>query len=106
MALKGQFHSLQELQIHIQTVENMKYVAHWVQCCLILHNIIIHFKSMLGQQSLVPWAQQDAQDLGRDCENMVVQVPIGSPGQLFCVGLMNSLFEVLGKPYVVNEGQE
>ena len=100
MALKGQFQSLQELQIHIQTVENMKYVVHWVQCCLILHNIIIHFKSMLGWPSLVPWAQQEAQDLDRDHENVVVQVPIGSPGQLFHTGLMNSLFEVLGNVMV------
>ena len=78
----------------------MKYVVHWVQCCLILHNIIIHFKSMLGWLSLVPWAQQEAQDLGRDHENVVVQVPIGSPSQLFHAGLMNSLFEVLGNVMV------
>ena len=37
---------------------------------------------------------------------MVVQVQIGSTGQLFHAGLINSLSKVLGKPCIVNRGEK
>ena len=55
---------------------------------------------------MMPWVQQEAHDLYREYENVVVQVPIGSPGQLFHAMLMSKLFMVLSLPYTVNEGQE
>lgn len=88
--------------MHIQMLENIEYAIHWVQSCLILHNMIIHFEKKLGKLSMIPWAQQEAHDLARDDNNIVMQIPISSLGQLFCADLMHQLFEVLGKPYVVN----
>ena len=43
--------------------------------------------------------------MGREHENVVVQVPVGSPGQLFQAGLMSELFMALDMPYTVNVGQ-
>ena len=54
----------------------------------------------------IPWTQQEAYDLHREYKNVVVQVPVGSLGQLFHAMLMSELFMVLGLPYTVNEGQE
>ena len=54
----------------------------------------------------MPWAQQEVHDLHREYENVVVQVPVGSPGQLFRATLMSELFMALGLPYTVNKGQE
>ena len=54
----------------------------------------------------MPWAQQEAHDLHREYENVVVQVPVGSPGQLFRAMLISELFMALGLPYTINEGQE
>ncbi|KIK74613.1 hypothetical protein PAXRUDRAFT_94559, partial [Paxillus rubicundulus Ve08.2h10] len=43
-ALKGCFQSLQELRHPIQDEEELQYVIHWVNCCLILHNMVIQFE--------------------------------------------------------------
>ena len=105
-ALKGCFQLLQELQLCVLTPEDVKYAIHWVQACLILHNMIIWIEERLGRLSTMPWAQQEIRDMGREHENVVVQVPVGSPGQLFQVGLMNELFMALDMPYTMNIGQE
>ncbi|KAF8545964.1 hypothetical protein OG21DRAFT_1479735 [Imleria badia] len=55
-ALKGRFQSLQELHIRIQSPGDMTYTVHWVQCCIILHNMIIQFEEVLGEESTVEWA--------------------------------------------------
>ena len=84
----------------------MTYAVLWIQTCLILHNMIVWFEERLGRLSMMPWAQQEAHDLHREYKNVVVQVPVGLPGQLFHAMLMSELFMVLGLPYTVNEGQE
>ena len=90
--------------MHIQTPEDMEYAIHWMQCSLILHNMIIQFKRRLGKESTMPWAQREAADLSRDHNNMVMRVPTSSLGQLFCAELTGWLFDALGKPYIINGG--
>lgn len=106
-SLKGRFQSLRELRTHIRTAENLKYTVHWVQCCLILHNMVIHFETQLGLTSSMPWAQQEVSGINRDPELVVVpeSVAITSPGQRCRARLMNALFRALGEPYVVDEGE-
>ncbi|KIJ67140.1 hypothetical protein HYDPIDRAFT_74457, partial [Hydnomerulius pinastri MD-312] len=43
-ALKGRFQSLRELRHNIQTEADLHFAMYWVQCCLILHNMIIRFE--------------------------------------------------------------
>jgi hypothetical protein len=68
--------------------------------------MVIRFEKVLGVSSTMPWAQQEANNLDEGGENIVVHVPVGSPGQLFRAGLMGKLFEVLGERYIVNDRQE
>ena len=68
--------------------------------------MIVWFEERLGRPLTMPWAQQEAHDLHREYENIVVQVPVGSLGQLFHAMLMSELFMALGLPYTINEGQE
>lgn len=105
-ALKGHFQSLRELRTHVQKTQDIKYAVHWVQRCLILHNMVIRFEEALGTSSTMPWAQQECNNLDKGGENIVVHVPVGSPGQLFRADLMGKLFEALGEQYIVNNGQE
>ena len=92
--------------MYVLIPKDVKYAVHWVQACLILHNMIIQIEERLGRLSTMPWAQQEIQDMGREHENVAVQVPVGSPGQLFQTGLMNKLFTVLDIPYTVNDRWE
>ena len=62
--------------MHIQTLKDIEYAVHWVQSCLILHNMIICFRKKLGKLSTIPWAQQEAHDLARDDNNIIVQIPV------------------------------
>ena len=84
----------------------MTYTVHWIQTCLVLHNMIVQFEERLGRPLTMPWVQQEAHDLHREYKNVVVQVPVGLPGQLFHATLMSELFMALGLPYTINEGQE
>ncbi|KIK73622.1 hypothetical protein PAXRUDRAFT_41480, partial [Paxillus rubicundulus Ve08.2h10] len=43
-ALKGHFQSLWELHHPIRNEQELQYVIHWVNCCLILHNMVIQFE--------------------------------------------------------------
>ncbi|KIK74822.1 hypothetical protein PAXRUDRAFT_174560, partial [Paxillus rubicundulus Ve08.2h10] len=43
-ALKGHFQSLRELRHPVGNEKELQYVIHWVNCCLILHNMIIQFE--------------------------------------------------------------
>ena len=47
-ALKGCFQSIRELQLVMRTQENVKVAMHWIQCCLILHNMMLQFEEELG----------------------------------------------------------
>lgn len=68
--------------------------------------MVIYFEDQLGRSSSMAWAQQEVSDVNRVPEYVVVTetVPIASPAQRFRARLMNSLFRVLGEPYVVDEG--
>ena len=57
VALKGRFQSLRELQLVMRTQKNVKVAMHWIQCCLILHNMILQFKEELGVEKTTNWAQ-------------------------------------------------
>ncbi|KAG2742978.1 hypothetical protein P692DRAFT_20642052, partial [Suillus brevipes Sb2] len=43
-ALKDRFQSLRELRHPLQHDKHLAYISYWVQCCLILHNMVIHFE--------------------------------------------------------------
>ncbi|OJA21651.1 hypothetical protein AZE42_12969 [Rhizopogon vesiculosus] len=57
-ALKGQFQSLRELRHNIRTEEDLQYTGRWIQCCIILHNMIIRFEANHNQDSQL-WAHQE-----------------------------------------------
>ncbi|KIK14353.1 hypothetical protein PISMIDRAFT_83149, partial [Pisolithus microcarpus 441] len=57
-ALKGRFQSLRELRHPVQNAEQLQYITHWVNCCLILHNMIIHIEGRLyGNSKSIEWAR-------------------------------------------------
>ncbi|KIK75622.1 hypothetical protein PAXRUDRAFT_117636, partial [Paxillus rubicundulus Ve08.2h10] len=56
-ALKGHFQSLWELHLQVITRKDIHIVVHWVQCCLVLHNMIIFFDKQLGIESSIAWAR-------------------------------------------------
>ena len=95
-ALKGRFQSLRELRMRIRSQDDMIYAVHWVQCCIILHNMIIRFEKKLGKQSSTGWVRDEARDLPRDLDPVVAEVPDGTPGQHFRAELMRDLFAALG----------
>lgn len=94
-ALKGRFQSLRELRIRIRSQDDMTYAVHWVQCCIILHNMIIRFEDTLGRESTMGWAREEARDLPRDLDPVVMEIPDGTPGQRFRVKLMREMLAAL-----------
>ncbi|KIK72377.1 hypothetical protein PAXRUDRAFT_39586, partial [Paxillus rubicundulus Ve08.2h10] len=90
------FQSLRELRHPLQNEKDLQYHIHWVNCCLILHNMIIRFEEG-GEQSLA-WAIGENPDGGRD-EDADADGPIGdqteygSAGQRFRRLMMQRLFE-------------
>ena len=52
-ALKECFQSLHELRLVMRTQENVKIGMHWIQCCIILHNMIIQFKEVLEIEKMM-----------------------------------------------------
>ncbi|KIK23128.1 hypothetical protein PISMIDRAFT_101103, partial [Pisolithus microcarpus 441] len=59
-----------------------KIAVHWIQCCLILHNMIIHFEEKLGVLT-VSWAIQEGEELCGDGPAVIMQNQEGTPGQNF-----------------------
>lgn len=47
-ALKGRWQSLKEIHIQIMEQDKHRYTLIWIQCCLILHNFVIHVEKDLG----------------------------------------------------------
>jgi hypothetical protein len=56
-AVLKRFQSLHELQLVMRTHEQMKVTMHWVQCCIILHNMIIRFEEELGVEKTTGWVR-------------------------------------------------
>ena len=94
-ALKGRFQSLRELRLVMRTQENMKIAMHWIQCCLILHNMVIDFEDMLGVEKTIGWARREGVEPRHPMAPVVVEVADGTPGQIFRMQLMTTLFEHL-----------
>jgi hypothetical protein len=100
-ALKGRFQSLQELQHNIQTAKDLQFIVHWIQCCIILHNMIIRLEANHNQDSQA-WAQKEGNTpMSHQFEdadgNEVVgdRSYAGTPGQACRATLMNQLFDSL-----------
>ena len=94
--LKGRFQSLWELHIHIQLQDDRMYAIHWVQCCIVLRNMIVCFEERLGKESTMGWVQEKARDLPRDLGPVVMEGPNGTLGQCFHVKLMQDMLAALG----------
>ncbi|KIM63032.1 hypothetical protein SCLCIDRAFT_44542, partial [Scleroderma citrinum Foug A] len=43
-ALKGCFQSLHELRLKVAKDKDLHVAVYWITCCMILHNMIIHFE--------------------------------------------------------------
>ncbi|KIJ18254.1 hypothetical protein PAXINDRAFT_72090, partial [Paxillus involutus ATCC 200175] len=56
-ALKGCFQSLYELHLQVRTKKDIQSAVHWVQFCIVLHNMIISFERELGIESSIAWAR-------------------------------------------------
>ncbi|KAF8440207.1 hypothetical protein L210DRAFT_845804, partial [Boletus edulis BED1] len=91
------FQSHCELQLVMQTQEHGKIAMHWIQCCLILHNMILQFKSDLGVEKMTGWARREGIELYCPLALIVVDVPEGTLGQVFWSELMRCLFTHLGQ---------
>ncbi|KAG2346325.1 hypothetical protein BDR05DRAFT_858502, partial [Suillus weaverae] len=106
-ALKGRFQSLQELRFRIQKENDLEFCVQWIKCCIILHNMIIHFKTHHCKQdgtyeSTLKWARQEGQDFipqdveGPDGNDVVCDRSYeGTPGQITCAKLMDQLLTAL-----------
>ena len=44
-ALKGCFQSLHELRLKVAKDKDLHVAVYWITCCMILHNMIIHFEA-------------------------------------------------------------
>ena len=86
---------LRELRLVMHTKENMRIALHWIQCCMILHNMTIDFEDLLGVEKTTDWARQEGEEPYRPTAPVVVEAPEGTPGQIFRTELMTHLFEHL-----------
>ncbi|KAG2068361.1 hypothetical protein BDR04DRAFT_965656, partial [Suillus decipiens] len=55
-------HAFAALKVHFQSLKELYFQInlHWVRCCLILHNMIIHFKEQ-HKCSTLRWAIREGQ---------------------------------------------
>jgi len=94
-ALKGHFQSLQELWLQVRMKKDIQIAVHWIQCCIILHNMIIDFEKELGINSSTGWAREEGQEPNHPPQPVVVDNPAGMLGQQFRTELMRCLFSHL-----------
>ncbi|KIJ13923.1 hypothetical protein PAXINDRAFT_80076 [Paxillus involutus ATCC 200175] len=95
-ALKGCFQSLRELRLQVRTKKDIRIAVHWVQCCLVLHNMTIFFERQLGIESSIAWARREGREPNHRTQPVVVDAPAGTAGQRFRTELMIKLFRYLG----------
>jgi hypothetical protein len=98
-ALKGRFQSLRELRHNIQKRKDFQITMHWIQCCIILHNMIIRFEANHSKDSQT-WAYQEgiafiAPEIEEQEGDDVVgdRSYAGTQGQACRARLMDQLFE-------------
>ena len=89
--LKGRFQSLHELRLVMQTKANIKIAMNWIQCCTILHNMVIRFEEELGVEKTTGWARREGAEPYCPMGPIVVDAPEGTPGQAFRADLMARL---------------
>ncbi|KIM56625.1 hypothetical protein SCLCIDRAFT_132182 [Scleroderma citrinum Foug A] len=98
VALKGCFQSLRELRLKINKEEDLHVVVYWIMCCMILHNMIVHFearrKRTLNNGSM-DWAIQEAGRLDDDDDDTGGEQG-GTEGQQFRGLLVERLLEQHG----------
>ena len=51
--------NLSELHLHICTEQDLQIVVYWVECCIILPNMILHFESALEVELMACWAMNE-----------------------------------------------
>ncbi|KAG2065102.1 hypothetical protein BDR04DRAFT_1122113 [Suillus decipiens] len=104
-SIKGQFQSLQELCILIQSQKDLDYANMWIHLCFILHNLIVKIKEKLNHEDSdvcfyeEPWRPRQTgadTDAGEDDQRegggaVCDQTYIGSVGQDFCNMLKTQL---------------
>ena len=93
--LKGQFQSLHELRLQMNSLKDIQIATHWIQCCLILHNMIIRFEDKLNVESTTQWAIQEGQESSDDDgDNGGAEIDAAqwTPGQQFWLELAECLF--------------
>lgn len=103
-ALKGRFQSLRDLRQNINSADDLWTAVHWIQCCLILHNMIIRFEeehALTEDQGSVKWSCQEARNFmsqeaaeGPDDNDQVGdRLYEGTPGHARHERLMDLLFD-------------
>jgi len=98
-ALKGRFQSLRELRLRLKKDNDLHVAIYWIMCCMILHNMVVHFedkwREVSGERGTMDWAIGEAGGLdeGTDDGN---EEGGGTQGQRFRGLLMMRLFEQRG----------
>ncbi|KIN95125.1 hypothetical protein M404DRAFT_166743, partial [Pisolithus tinctorius Marx 270] len=98
-ALKGCFQSLQELWLKVNKDSNLHVTMYWIICCMILHNMVIHFESewrdMLGE-GMMCWVIREGEELDGGGDEDVGEEQWGTPGQQHRLMPMERLFKQHG----------
>ncbi|KIK74090.1 hypothetical protein PAXRUDRAFT_176723, partial [Paxillus rubicundulus Ve08.2h10] len=94
-ALKGCFQSLRELRLQMKTEDDLFIAMYWVECCLILHNMIIQFEEQREGQlrGTMDWAIAEGQEVDDGQGDQIYNQVGGTEGQRFHGHLMERLFE-------------
>ncbi|KAG2155173.1 uncharacterized protein EDB93DRAFT_1101766 [Suillus bovinus] len=102
-ALKGQFQSLKDLQQNINSADDLRAAVHWIQYCLILHNMIIQFEEQRGlkeDKGTMDWAHEEGNNIpigegeGPDGNEQIGdRLYEGTPGHALCERLIDELFD-------------
>ncbi|KIK99442.1 hypothetical protein PAXRUDRAFT_132027, partial [Paxillus rubicundulus Ve08.2h10] len=96
VALEGHFQSLHELHLWLQKEEDLYIAIYWVECCLILHNMIIWFEARRQgeMRETMEWAIAEGQwpDNERG-ECICMNQGGGTEGQQFHAYLIQRLFD-------------
>ncbi|KIK79240.1 hypothetical protein PAXRUDRAFT_161818, partial [Paxillus rubicundulus Ve08.2h10] len=90
-ALKGQFQSLCELHLQMQTEEDLYIAVYWVE------SLIQFEEGYRGEvEGTVQWAILEGQGSVNRDEEIYQGQPAGTEGQQFCAHLMQRLFDECG----------
>jgi len=95
-ALKGHFQSLCELQLRLKKEDDLHVAIYWIMCCMILHNMVVHFEDKRreesGERGTMDWAIGEAGGSDEDTDDGNEEGG-GTQGQQFHGLLMTWLFK-------------